>query len=55
MLLTPIDKKDTRNVTEAELKILIDENKTIYHEYFDLDYLKSILESRLKKAKYTIY
>ena len=45
MLLTPIEKKDTRYVTEAELKSLIDENKTIYHEYFDLDYLKSILEN----------
>jgi len=45
MLLTPIEKKDTRYVTEAELKNLIDENKSIYHEYFDLEYLKSILEN----------
>ena len=45
MLLTPIQKKDTRYVSEAELNNLIDENKHIYHEYFDLDYLKSILDN----------
>ena len=45
MLLTPIEKKDTRHVTETELKSLIDENKFIYNDYFDLEYLKSILEN----------
>ncbi|MBL4752352.1 MAG: hypothetical protein JKY52_01955 [Flavobacteriales bacterium] len=43
MFLTPFQKKDTRNVSEAELQELVDENKKIYTDFFDPEYLKSII------------
>ena len=43
MFLTPFEKKDIRHISEAELAKLIDENKSIYNEYFDHNYLKSEL------------
>ena len=43
MFLTPFQKKDTLNVSEAKLQQLVDENKGIYSEFFDPEYLKSII------------
>ena len=43
MFLTPFQKKDTRNVSEAELQEMVDGNKKIYTEFFDPEYLKSII------------
>ena len=43
MFLTPFQKKDTRSISEVELQQMVDENKKIYTEFFDLNYLKSII------------
>ena len=45
MFLTPFEKKDIRSISEAELSQLVDENKVIYNEYYDHNYLKSIMDN----------
>jgi len=42
-MIKPIRKLDTRNLSEKELQKLIDDNKNIYNEFFDFNYLKSIV------------
>ncbi len=44
-MIKPIRKLDTRNLSEIELQKLIDDNKNIYNEFFDFNYLKSIVEN----------
>ena len=44
-MIKPIRKLDTRNLSEKELQKLIDDNKNIYNEFFDFNYLKSIVEN----------
>jgi len=48
MFLTPFQKRDTRNVSEAELQQLVDENRKIYSEFFDPEYLNSIIRNICK-------
>ena len=43
MFLTPFQKRNTRNVSEAKLQQLVDENRKIYLEFFDPEYLNSII------------
>jgi len=45
MFLTPFQKKDIRSISDDELSKLVDENKKIYTEFFDFNYLKSIIEN----------
>src|SRR3990172_8555519 len=40
-----MEKKSTRDLSEAELSILVEENKKIYTEYYDFTYLKSIIKN----------
>lgn len=45
MFLTPLQKIDTRNLSEDELRKLVDKNKNIYTDFFDPDYLKSLIDN----------
>ena len=45
MFLTPLQKIDTRNLSEDELMKLVDKNKNIYTDFFDFDYLKSLIDN----------
>lgn len=40
-----LPKKNTRDLSESELALLIEENKKIYTEYYDFSYLKSIINN----------
>ena len=40
-----LQKKSTRDLSESELALLIEENKKIYTEYYDFSYLKSVMKN----------
>lgn len=40
-----LQRTSTKNLTEEQLQALVHENSNVYGEYFDEDYLKSIVES----------
>jgi len=45
MFLKPLQKVDTRNLSEDEIQKLVDKNKNIYTDFFDINYLKSLIEN----------